>query len=121
MWRLSLRDLQWRRRRFIIAVFATAIVFAMTLLMSGITSGMRAENRTIVERFNADAWLVAKGTSGPFTASTVIPAAAGPHRRAQSGRRRSRVTPYPTSARTSASPTSPSCCATPPTPDREQG
>lgn len=75
MWRLSLRDLQWRRRRFLIAVFATAIVFSMTLLMSGITAGMRAENRRIVERFHADAWLVAKGTSGPFTASTVIPAA----------------------------------------------
>lgn len=88
MWRLSFRDLQWRRRRFIIAVFATAIVFAMTLLMSGITAGMHAENRRIVQRFHADAWLVAKGTSGPFTASTVIPAAAAEQVAAVPGVRR---------------------------------
>jgi putative ABC transport system permease protein len=35
MWLVSLRDLQWRRRRFLIAVAATALVFAMSLLMAG--------------------------------------------------------------------------------------
>ena len=35
MWLVSLRDLQWRRRRFLIAVVATALVFAMSLLMAG--------------------------------------------------------------------------------------
>ena len=58
MWRIALRDLQWRRRRFVIAVLATSLVFGMTLLMAG-----------------ADAWLVAGGASGPFTTSTPIPAA----------------------------------------------
>jgi hypothetical protein len=28
MWRVALRDLQWRRRRFVIAVLATSLVFA---------------------------------------------------------------------------------------------
>ena len=73
MWLLGLRDLQWRRRRFLIAVLATALVFAMTLLMTGITSSMHAENHHIVRRFEADAWLVARGTSGPFTATALIP------------------------------------------------
>jgi hypothetical protein len=35
MWRLGLRDLQWRRRRFTVAVAATVLVFAMTLLFAG--------------------------------------------------------------------------------------
>ncbi len=30
MWLLSLRDLQWRRRRFLIAVVATSLTFALT-------------------------------------------------------------------------------------------
>ena len=74
MWLLGLRDLQWRRRRFFIAVLATSIVFALTLLLAGASSGLKNEGRRIVSSFRADAWLVAQGTSGPFTASTVIPA-----------------------------------------------
>jgi putative ABC transport system permease protein len=73
VWLLGWRDLQWRRRRFLIAVVATALVFAMTLLMTGITASIHAENHHIVRRFDADAWVVASGTSGPFTASTLIP------------------------------------------------
>jgi putative ABC transport system permease protein len=74
VWLLGLRDLQWRWRRFLIAVLATSIVFALTLLLAGASSGLRNEGRRIVSSFGADAWLVAEGTSGPFTASTVIPA-----------------------------------------------
>jgi putative ABC transport system permease protein len=73
VWLLGLRDLQWRRRRFLIAVLATSIVFALTLLLAGASSGLKNEGRRIVGSFGADAWLVAKGTSGPFTASTVLP------------------------------------------------
>jgi len=75
MWRVSVRDLLWRRRRFAIALLATGLVFSMTLLMSGISSSLHAQNRRIVRSFSADAWVVAKGTAGPFTASSAIPAA----------------------------------------------
>jgi putative ABC transport system permease protein len=74
MWLIALRDLQWRRRRFVIAVLATALVFALTLLLAGAGRGLRAEAARVVDRFGADAWLVGAGTSGPFTASSVIPA-----------------------------------------------
>lgn len=74
MWLIALRDLQWRRRRFAIAVVATALVFALTLLLAGAGRGMRAEASRIVEEFRADAWVVPAGTSGPFTASSVMPA-----------------------------------------------
>ena len=43
MWLVSLRDLQWRRRRFLIAVVATALVFAMSLLMAGADAGLTSE------------------------------------------------------------------------------
>jgi len=71
---IALRDLQWRRRRFIIAVAATALVFALTLLLTGAANGLRGEARRATDRFGADAWLVPKGTSGPFTASSVMAA-----------------------------------------------
>jgi putative ABC transport system permease protein len=74
MWLIGLRDLQWRRRRFVIAVIATALVFALTLLLAGAGRGMRAEASRIVDKIGADAWVVPAGTSGPFTASSVMPA-----------------------------------------------
>ncbi len=74
MWLVSLRDLQWRRRRFLIAVVATALVFAMSLLMAGADAGLTSETRRIIDVIGADRWLVAKGTSGPFTTVTAIPA-----------------------------------------------
>jgi putative ABC transport system permease protein len=75
MWRVALRDLQWRRRRFVIAVLATSLVFAMTLLMAGFATSLHNEGRRIVAALGADAWLVAAGAAGPFTTSTPIPAA----------------------------------------------
>ena len=70
MWRIALRDLQWRRRRFVIAVLATSLVFGMTLLMAGADASLHNEGRRIVAALGADAWLVAGGASGPFTTST---------------------------------------------------
>ena len=76
MWRVSVRDLQWRRRRFVIALLATGLIFAMSLLMSGSVAGLRNADRRIIDLIGADAWVVAKGAAGPFTASTAGPAAA---------------------------------------------
>jgi len=74
MWLLTLRDLQWRRRRFVIAVLATAMAFAMSLLMSWVNARLHGEPGRIVAVLDTDAWVVEEGTSGPFTASTVISA-----------------------------------------------
>ncbi len=74
MWLLTLRDLQWRRRRFLIAVLATAIAFAMSLLMSWVNARLHNEPGNILDVLGADAWVVESGTSGPFTASKVMPA-----------------------------------------------
>src|SRR3954464_9494113 len=70
---IALRDLQWRRRRFIIAVLATSLRFALTLLLSGPATGLRGEASRAVRSFDAGAWFVPEGTSGPFTASSLLP------------------------------------------------
>src|SRR3954468_19969038 len=74
MWLVGVRDLQYRRRRFLIAVLATSVVFAMTVLMSGMSNGLDAEVDRIVGSFDADCWVVARGASGPFTASKFLSA-----------------------------------------------
>ncbi|MBA2313089.1 MAG: glutamine ABC transporter permease [Actinobacteria bacterium] len=72
MWMISLRDLQFRHRRFSIAVLATSLVFAMTLLMAGVSASLHNEIRRITDVIGADSWVVAHGTLGPFTGATVV-------------------------------------------------
>jgi putative ABC transport system permease protein len=72
---VSLRDLEWRRRRFAIAVAATALVFALALLLSGVSASFGNEVRRTVALMHPDAWLVRTGTPGPFTSPNAFPAA----------------------------------------------
>lgn len=73
MWLISLRDLEWRRRRFAIAVVATGLVFGITLLLAGINAGFGNEVDRTVEAFPADAWVVAATAQGPFTTADAFP------------------------------------------------
>lgn len=72
MWRITWRDLLHRRRRFVIAAVSTALVLAITVLMSGLVVAVDRQNERAVERFAADHWWVAEGASGPFTAGPTI-------------------------------------------------
>jgi putative ABC transport system permease protein len=74
MWLVGVRDLQFRRRRFLIAILATSVVFSMTVLMSGLSNGLDDEVDRIVASFAADSWVVANGASGPFTANRFLSA-----------------------------------------------
>jgi putative ABC transport system permease protein len=76
MWLVSLRDLQWRRRRFAIAILATAMVFGLALLLSGVSASFGAEVRRTVAAFGADAWVVRRAAVGPITAPVPFAAAA---------------------------------------------
>ena len=73
MWLISLRDLEWRRRRFAIAVVATGLVFGITLLLAGINSSFGNEIDRTVAGFHADSWIVPKTTEGSFTTSAAFP------------------------------------------------
>ena len=67
---ITLSDLMYRRRQFLIAVVGAALVFAMTLLLAGLTNGFGVEIDQSVAGFGADAWvvyvpLVRKAAFGP--------------------------------------------------------
>src|SRR5207302_10045089 len=70
---VAFRDLQWRRRRFVIAIIATGVVFAITLLLSGMDSGFKNETVRTVDAFHTDAWVVPRGAAGPFMSPTAFP------------------------------------------------
>jgi putative ABC transport system permease protein len=74
MFRISLRDLQWRRRRFTIAILAAALAFGLALVMSGTDHSLQQEGVHTVRMFSSDQWLVADDVSGPFTTSQLLPA-----------------------------------------------
>lgn len=75
IWLAGVRDLQWRRRRFVIAVLGTSLVFALTLLLSGFQSTFDVEVRHTLKLFGADGYLVQAGRPGPFTGGSPIPQA----------------------------------------------
>ncbi|MDT5111502.1 MAG: putative transport system permease protein, partial [Mycobacterium sp.] len=66
----ALRDMQWRKRRFVIAVLSTAIIFAMTLVLTGLANGFRVEAAKTVDALGVDVFLVKAGASGPFVGAT---------------------------------------------------
>jgi FtsX-like permease family protein/MacB-like protein len=69
---ITLRDLQWRARRFGLGVAAASLVFAVTLVLAGVYSSFQSEASRTVRTFHADRWIVPAGASGPFTASTPV-------------------------------------------------
>ena len=53
MFYIGWRDLQFRRRRFIIAILATSLVFAIALILSGVSGGLQLRDhaqRRLVRR-----------------------------------------------------------------------
>jgi putative ABC transport system permease protein len=74
-WLVALRDLQWGRRRFAVAVVATALVFAVGLLMSGVSASFDNEIDRTLNAIGADGWLVRADSFGPFTGPATMPAA----------------------------------------------
>ena len=72
---ITLSDLMYRRRQFLIAVVGAALVFAMTLLLAGLTNGFGVEIDQSVAGFGADAWVVASGSAGRVASLAPMPAA----------------------------------------------
>ena len=66
----ALRDMQWRRRRFVVAIVSTGLVFAMTLVLTGLANGFRVEAERTVDSMGVDAFVVKAGAPGPFLGST---------------------------------------------------
>jgi putative ABC transport system permease protein len=71
----ALRDLSWRKRRFLIAIVGAGLVFATGLIGSGLSASFRNELGRTIEGMGGDAFLVPLGASGPFTSRQPFPTA----------------------------------------------
>ena len=76
MWNITLRNIQFRRRQFLIAVVGTSLVFGMALLVTGIREGFRSEAQKTLDGIGGDHWVIPRDTSGPFTAFSIVEARA---------------------------------------------
>ena len=73
MLRAALRDLQWRWKRFVIAMVGVALVFAMGLIMTGLSTSFSTEVDRTLASIGAERWAVASDASGPFNSFSPIP------------------------------------------------
>jgi putative ABC transport system permease protein len=88
MWTIALRNVQFRRRQFLLAVVGTAVVFAMALLVTGIREGFRTEARRTLDGIGGETWVVTSGASGPFTGAEPMPASTAENLEREAGVRR---------------------------------
>ncbi len=70
---ITLADLRFRSRQFLIAVVGAGVVFALAVLMSGMANGFHTEITHTVTSTGADTWVVPAGASGPFTSVHAFP------------------------------------------------
>jgi putative ABC transport system permease protein len=71
---VSLRDLQFRRRRFVVAIAGTSLVLGLTLVLAGVSSSFENEAHRTVDAFHAQTWIVPKGVKGPLITSATLSA-----------------------------------------------
>ncbi len=71
---LTLRDLRFRAVRFVVVVLLGAVVFALLFVMTGLVEQFNIEPYETVDAFGASTWVLPEGVSGPFTASSTMPA-----------------------------------------------
>jgi putative ABC transport system permease protein len=72
MLRAALRDLQWRRKRFVITIIGTALVFAMSLLMSGLSNSFTVEIDRTLSGQGAEWWVTRSDAAGAFSPGSFL-------------------------------------------------
>ncbi|MFL6206910.1 MAG: ABC transporter permease [Acidimicrobiales bacterium] len=70
---ITLRDLVYRYRQFLIAVVGAGVVFGMALVLTGLANSFRVEVDNTVDSVGADAWVLPDGSTGPFTSFGALP------------------------------------------------
>lgn len=63
----ALRDLQWRRKRFFLAVLGTSLVLATSLLITGLKNSFNVEVDRTLDSQRAELWVSSKEATGPFS------------------------------------------------------
>lgn len=70
---ITIQDLRYRARQFLIAVGGASLVFAMSLLLTGLANGFRVEIRQTVDGMSAQWWVLAPGATGRILGLPSIP------------------------------------------------
>jgi putative ABC transport system permease protein len=70
---IALRDLQFRKRRFVVSTVAVGLVFALTLVLAALASSFDREVQATLDTVGADTYLVAAGATGPFIGAAPLP------------------------------------------------
>jgi putative ABC transport system permease protein len=73
---ITLADLRYRYRQFLIAVVGAGVVLAMAILLSGLADGFRSEIHRTVSAVGADRWLLSQQSNGRITAVATFDQAA---------------------------------------------
>jgi putative ABC transport system permease protein len=73
VWFASVRDLQWRSRRFLLGTLAAALLFGVTLVFEGLATSLEAEAGDTIEAVGADLWFTTDAVSGPLTGASMVP------------------------------------------------
>ena len=76
MWGITLADLVYRYRQFLIAVVGAGLVLSMGLLMSGMVGGFTFEIDQTVDAVGAQAWVLTANADGRMASEGVFPLAA---------------------------------------------
>ena len=74
MWDITWRNVQFRRRQYLLAIVGTALVFALALLVTGVGQGFRTAAERSLRDLGGDVWVVRAGSTGPFTTPSFIQA-----------------------------------------------
>jgi putative ABC transport system permease protein len=70
---LAVRDVRYRRGRFLLTALGLGLLMTTVMAMGGIYRGLVVEALSIVQASGADLWVVQKDTNGPFAETSRVP------------------------------------------------
>lgn len=74
MWLLTVRDLSFRRTRFLVVTLGVSLVLTLLYLMTGLIEQFNKEPFLTTEQLGASHWVIPDGVSGPYTSSSALSA-----------------------------------------------
>jgi putative ABC transport system permease protein len=72
VWLLTLRDLQFRKVRFLVVSLGVAVVLTLLFLMTGLVNQFNRESYLLTDQLGASHWLLPEGSSGAYTSSSAL-------------------------------------------------
>lgn len=71
---LAWKDIRRQKGRFALTAFGLGLLFSIVLAMGGIYRGLVEDATLLVDRMEADLWVVQRNTRGPFAERSTVPA-----------------------------------------------